>query len=74
MTQRQEIIKFARMNGLSAKADRQGIVILHKAAANPLNDWADCFDNWAQAHEFLLAAVRAVRDGAANSYPWSRSA
>ena len=73
MNHRQQIIAFARMNGLSAKADRHGIVILHKAAADQRNDWADCFDNWAQAHAFLLAAVHAVRDGATNRYPWDRA-
>lgn len=70
MTKRTEVIKFAKFNHLSARS-MAGSVLLHKThGADYRNDFSRWFDNWKEAHAYLLAEINAVKDGASVSYPW----
>ena len=70
MTKRTEVIKFCRFNGLQAKGFRSGgVMVSYDTHRTSMADWVDHFDDWDQAHAFLLAAVHA-RNDAGKPYPW----
>lgn len=74
MTDRQQVIAFARMNRFTAKPMCGG-VILHKAhGADFKNDFSKILDSWAEARAYLLDQIEAVKNGTTNIYPWDRAA
>ena len=70
MTKRQEVLKFAKFNRITAKPMCGG-VLLHKAnGADWRNDFSRAFDSWDEAHRYLRDQINAVKDGELVSYPW----
>jgi len=74
MTKREQVIKYARLFGLNVKVNRgdgpaRGVVTLHKACRGHWRgDWADCFDNWSAAYDFLRDCKEGVERG--RRMPW----
>ncbi len=70
MTKRTEVLKFCLFNGLRAKGERGGGVMLsYDTRRTNMADWVDMFDTWDEAHAFLMSAVWAHRD-TGKRYPW----
>jgi hypothetical protein len=71
VTKRQEVQKFASLNGMTAKATKggcaHGVVTLYRERVKGQwqTAWVDNFDNWADAHAFLLNAVKTQQQ------PWA---
>lgn len=67
MSKRAECLKFASLNGLQIKADRQRIVV----AFCPATNWTDVFEGWNETHAFLVKSVAAHNDSG-TQYPWNK--
>lgn len=52
MTKRDQVKKFASLNGIVAKGYKGGLVVLF----NPKNDKIFYFDNWDECYSFALKA------------------
>jgi hypothetical protein len=70
MTPRQEVIRFAKANRMSAKP-MSGGVHLHKARGSDWrNDYSRFCDSWDEARAYLAGIIAEVQDGVRRSYPW----